>query len=388
MRDAFFDTLQAALRRKVDGAHVLKSESYVFPAWVRCDLWIPTGRATTQRCFAIVILEPRPHLEYNICISARLSAAGRLREGNTWNVNTSPDWRVIAEELVSYFLGHRPQPPELFCWSLGRALTAPKDRYPKLEDASSSGCGCAIATVVAILIIPVLLSAPALLLVVVPIGILIAILIALSSPSSRVFDAGRPFQEPEDLTFIDSWHAVLPNLAESSDEVRNKLLKRTSVHALSFSPPVVETVRRLDLNGLVTHDRIVFKSRRALVFCHITPYGNDLYVGWDAYLNRGYWAEDEIPAGSEKPANVKLTSAVAGRWPLSNFDLADVNALDTYVHRQLVGITRQLLALHNIDQQIDFEIIRRQRPDLLDDLNPKDGRDGLKSRSPKIQRMA
>jgi hypothetical protein len=127
-------------------------------------------------------------------------------------------------------------------------------------------------------------------------------------------------------------------------------------------------------------DQIVYSLGRAIVFVQVTPYGKDLYVGWDSHLNRGFWKEEPVAEGRDEAGKrIRVTRTVAGEATLSNFDLADMNTLAENIHRFLVREVRRLVAENRIDQEIDFEINRARRQEIL--------RNEESSRPPRIRRI-
>lgn len=185
-----------------------------------------------------------------------------------------------------------------------------------------------------------------------------------------VLDSGRPAAKPRQLEFMDSWQKVLPGLAAERDEVVADLMAAGVGMALD-APPAQETIAHAGSNGLERRKQVVFKVRRAEVFAHVQAYGNDLYVGWDAHLNRAYWKEVPMHEGRESMGerHARLSTVVVDHLRFTEYDLADVNMVSGQLHRHLRRIVERLVREHHIDFDFDFDIdfapLRRDRDDVL-----------------------
>ena len=117
------------------------------------------------------------------------------------------------------------------------------------------------------------------------------------------------------------------------------------------------------LDGKEEREQWVLTTNRAIVFCQIYRYGEDLYVGWDGHLNRGQWVEQSVGSGIDRASGDPLTimRVVPGTQPTSEYDLSDLSCLMEWTHAQLVKLLKQLLDEKKIDQEIDFKIQRAGR---------------------------
>ena len=102
------------------------------------------------------------------------------------------------------------------------------------------------------------------------------------------------------------------------------------------------------------------------MYCQIYEFGNDLYVGWHSFLNRGTWIEQTVARGVDRQSlkRVEVKTVVPGTKALSEYDLIDLNCLTEWIHAQNVSLIKQIMAELQIDQEIDFKIVRGERGQL------------------------
>jgi hypothetical protein len=111
---------------------------------------------------------------------------------------------------------------------------------------------------------------------------------------------------------------------------------------------------------------MVLTLGRGIVFCQIYEYGKDLYVGWNAHLNLGQWVEAAVGQGIDKSTGEltqfkTVTNAV--QRP-NEYDVTDLSCLIEWTHAQLTKLLKQMMAERQIDQEIDFKILRGERQQL------------------------
>jgi hypothetical protein len=359
--------LQRALRHQLDevtdGADVFASPPGVFPAWVRCDFWMPAGeRRQTRRCYAEVTLHPQPHKKFPFVL---IAICGRgterpLRASHVLDATQLPDWDKTVAGLIEYFFDKRPSAPEVFEQSRTAAFFIglfQRNGFEPLRKHSGVGTFVAFALFMIPEVGPIL-------------GGIAMLFIFLSSLERgrvhQVMDSGRPANTPRTLDFIDSWHAVIPSAAAHAPRVTRELESAGERERWAEESVQHEQIWHHSLEGLEVRQQTVFAFRKALVFCHVQRYGDDLYVGWDAHLNRAFWREDALAAGEDQTGRLThLTGAVADVASPSEYDLADVNMLSERTHRRLQAIVKRLISDLRIDAEIDFAPIRRDRSGVL-----------------------
>ena len=117
------------------------------------------------------------------------------------------------------------------------------------------------------------------------------------------------------------------------------------------------------LDSVEEREQIVLTAGRGIIYCQLYEFGADLYVGWQSFLNRGRWIESPVSSGVDRATGkrVEVKTVVPGTQALSEYDVMDLNCLTEWTHAQLVSLPRQLMKELQIDQEIDFKIIRGER---------------------------
>lgn len=183
--------------------------------------------------------------------------------------------------------------------------------------------------------------------------------------------SGKPEVEPRNLLAVDSWQAMISGLGDDAAKVRDELLSLIASSPIEGSHARLERIWYWSLDGKVERDQLVATLRRGIVFCHIYPYNEQLFVGWDAHLNRGQWVEKTLATGRAKTGeHTQLRSVVTGWQQLNEYDIIDLSCLTEWMHLQLVTIIQRLMKERQIDQEVDFQIIRGDRDRVAGNLNP------------------
>ncbi|WP_347140450.1 hypothetical protein [Paracoccus sp. SSK6] len=213
--------------------------------------------------------------------------------------------------------------------------------------------------------------------------LLIVALIGLAAFRSQqtylVYNEGRPLAEPRVLALGDYWHAVLPDIGSEADSARKHFLTRIREAAHPELAAWVERVATRGAEGKEEREQVVLSFRRALVFCQFHVYGRDLYIGWDAFLNRGRWAERQLARGVDRKTGERVVINIVdpSQELLTEYDVVDLNCAIEWAHSRMTELVRQIAAEHAIDQEIDFTIQRADRSGLV---GPDEGRKGKKER--------
>jgi hypothetical protein len=158
------------------------------------------------------------------------------------------------------------------------------------------------------------------------------------------------------------------DLGDDWNEVQLEFFSRVRKSALPKLRHRVETNWYHSPRGIEEREQVVLEHGRSLLFVHIYRYGNDLYVGWDAHLNRGAWSETRVATGIDRGLATPTTvnSLTSGSHANSEYDLVDANTLIEWTHYQIVSVLKHFMSLRNIDQEIDFKIQRGQRQGLAE----------------------
>jgi hypothetical protein len=188
---------------------------------------------------------------------------------------------------------------------------------------------------------------------------------------------GKPADEPRVLLRVDSWQTVVFGLGADHELVRKRFLEALDTPPSHHFRSHVEQVWHWGLDGKEEREQIVLRLGRAIAFCQIYEYGSDLYVGWDGHLNTGQWVEKTITRGVDRRSGLPVAVAAVepGTQPATEYDLMDLNCLMEWTHAQFVRLVKQRLAERNVDQEIDFQILRGERQNLT-----STGQDGARQR--------
>jgi hypothetical protein len=390
IREAF---KSAAAKRNLD-AFITRSARGTWPGWVRFEAWMPAHeRHLTARVDALVRIEPLPHRDRSVRISSELHHRGLRR----WTSAMEVSPHGIAEDaqldeagidrLVAYGVGEAAARPAAFRFDPLRGLFR---RNQFSEFRTGPEVKFAYGAMVVGYIFTAMGTAGAvigiLLLAVAGLFLLGRWLERLGDKRVLVLDHGRPQAIPRVLTMLDSWYALVQGIGHSAEVCRQQLLERLSKECPLETSVALERIDYRTGSTLLAREQIVASYRRAVVFCHIYTYGDDLYVGWDAHLNRGEWREQDLQSGLSitQHAMARLTTVVTGSSQPTAYNLADVNGLMEWLHRHVSAHVRALLEEHKLDQQIDFTIIRAERQEALGTVDREQG----PRRKPNFKRIA
>jgi hypothetical protein len=216
-------------------------------------------------------------------------------------------------------------------------------------------------------------------------------LVRWGSRGTRFVPTRRPETLPPEWTGVPAgyWNALLPELAgqqkEVLAEVRTALEARAEAGLRTYEKDVVQwggytlkEVRR----------QTVLEYRRAKVYVSVYAYGKDLYVRWDSHINRETWALHKfahrlavgyrfdkswlswaVPLFTEVPDVFEFAPTSS---PTTDYDWADVDALQDLAHEILTDTVRRLKERYHITKEIDFAMKEGQRGEAA---APQEGRD-------------
>jgi hypothetical protein len=183
-----------------------------------------------------------------------------------------------------------------------------------------------------------------------------------------IVNLGRPLAEPRTLRLVDSWQTIVSDIGSDWESVRTRLFRRLTEGRTYDIKPRLENISYVTPDGKQVRQQLVLTQGRGIVFCHAYPYGNDMYVAWEAYLNYGQWAERQVSTGfnSKLQSPVTINTVTPGTSRVTEYDLIDLNGLSEWTHTRVVQVVKQVLAEHKLDQEIDFKITQRgARGDLV-----------------------
>jgi hypothetical protein len=353
-------------------AYVARSNTFEFANVVTFEAWIPTNGDPhlTERVWANFWIQPKPWHKFPMEYTVKVHNRGR--EESLGVYDAMPDSRILT--ILTYLMqgGVKPtfapqlrEPHHKFFMKLRTVVNKPVG--VKSDAATTFAVFLAIASVGAFFIagnLPGDSAGPLVVGGIVGLLISVVILVVRGKRSFAVRSTGRPDYQPRVLRVYDSWQVVLFGAGPSRDLFYERFLEVLRNAPIPDMKAEIEPVAYRVLGELVSREQIVLSARRGVIYCQIYPFGNDLYVGWQSFLNRGRWNEYVISQGIDKITgrNVKFQSVTPGWENLCEYDYADTNCLTEWTHAQMVALIKQLVAELKIDQEIDFQIVRGDRP--------------------------
>lgn len=353
VRDELYGRFSTACKREGLEPLLLHSGPYVFPAWVKFEVWQPQqDRTTTERGSALITIEPKPYHTHEFEFSGTYAAHNKSRTLR----RVMPFTDSEMQELVAHLLHGGPKP------RFRRFREAPFQFWR--ENNKIEG----LKRDMLAMFLMICLAGSFFLLAVLPIAIIlwgVAIYLYVQMRKRRwiVRNDGKPDGEPRSLIRVDSWQTVLFNLGDEKEMFRDRFVRALDTglgERYSLRP---ERVWYWGLDGKEEREQLVLTSGRGIVFCQIYRYGQDLYVGWDGHLNRGQWIEQTVASGIDRTSGnpIGISRVVPGTQPITEYDLVDLSCLMEWTHAQIVRVLKQLIAEKKIDQEIDFSIQRAER---------------------------
>jgi hypothetical protein len=200
----------------------------------------------------------------------------------------------------------------------------------------------------------------------------LAILVAIGGLGFAGFVTGRrthvvsvldqPVVPPRNLGLVDSWHAVVAQIGRDYVNVYRRLTTSIAQIANMGIVCLPEVYGYRTPNGFEQRERLVVSKSQGQVHIHIYPFGDDIFIGWQAFLNWAQWAET-VPVARkiEGMQEIEFRQLVTGGYTPNQFDLMDLNSLTELVHRRIERELRAILKESAIDHEIDFKIIRGDR---------------------------
>lgn len=189
----------------------------------------------------------------------------------------------------------------------------------------------------------------------------------------RVISEGRPVDNPRKLQGLDYWQTVLIGIGHHADSVLEGVKAELNTGIHPDARLKMEEVAYLSRSGRRNRQQLVVTFRRAVAFVEIHGYGDDLYVDWEAYLNRGVWSETEAGMGYDMSGmhSVRYLTVTAQEEPFNEYDLSDANFLIEWLHACVTKVLRRFVKEYEIDQEIDFKILREGRESVRENISEK-----------------
>ncbi len=353
-------------------ALVLKSDPFVYPVQVKFEGWIPKeGRSLTERVSVIITIEPKPFHKYELVYKVEVDDRGKKQTyPGLWQFAPGHVWL-----LVKYLLRRGPRPSfgsiqlrqqNFEFWKPANKVSALRYDWGGLLPRSllllgvlafgygGGDIGASMSGLVLIIGAAVSWS-------------------FLAQRETSVRCLGKPEAEPRYLLRVDSWQAVVTGLGDATPVLRERFLKILEPPFTKGFRHRIEHIWRWGLEGKVEREQFVLTLGRAIVFCQIYQYDQELYVGWDGQLNVGQWVEKTVTKGIDKHAGcrVSINTVVPGYQDVTEYDISDLNCLIEWTHAQLTKQVKELMEERKIDQEIDFKIQRGERQNLTSEERTK-----------------
>jgi hypothetical protein len=410
VRDRFAEAIRTTLAREGVRALVLVSEDGNYPPWVRMESWLPsegTDGGGSRRAELQVVIDAKPYHEHRLTYSAKLTRGDKTLSFSEW-----PDFSAAdLHEWVRYGLGRGPKPSNyrplkdaLAAAALSFIPFVHGPHHNAVEKAFRSSFtlaqGLGWGSVVLLFLAGQ--SAAAESDASLGIALFLAFLAIAGFVAAGAISAGRAHlvvvparpesaAPPNSLALVDSWHGIVAGVGDLYPQIKERVGAQFDGADRFGIACRWDTSTYRTPNGYDQRERLIVTKGQGVVHVHVHPFGDDVFVGWQAYLNWAKWAETAPVSAKVEDSNVvEFRDLRPGGYVPNQFDLIDLNSLSEFVHRRLERVVKQILKERDIDQEIDFEIIRGDRDRALDRKRHefKEGRPGLGGAWGRIARAA
>lgn len=398
LRDQFHESMRTTLAEEGLEGRVTRSSNGVYPVWARMEAWLPVEDDSPSvdpriRCSTLVNINVLPFNEHVLTFTA---AANDGRQ--TIQVYNRPQFSTQdVGEWVRFAVGRRSKPSN-YKPVADAVATMFLTFIPFARPLHSNRIDRAYRNFLPISLPLIFLLVGGLLAVsggidlaqpswdqsgagegMLLIGaVLLGVAILLYKRRRTIISvADRPRIPPRELLLVDSWHAVVPSLGPRIDEVKSRVSARLS-EARSNRILVEDEIYGFESpSGYEERERFIVSIGQGVAHVHVYRFGEDVFVGWDSYLNWAKWGETGAVTSKAGAGKITEYRALKERLYIPNqFDLIDLNSLSEVVHRVISDELKALMKESKIDQEIDFQIIRGDRDNALDrerfDRNVKD----------------
>ena len=233
-------------------------------------------------------------------------------------------------------------------------------------------------------------SAGRLLLIPIQVGLLAAGIVTIVS---RKVVAGRrprvrliPTSAPQRLPFefrglaVNFWFTVLEEQAKHCETLTSAIRQTLSDRLLEARYYEKEIVQWGGFTLKEVRNQSILELRRAQVYVGIYSYGEDLYIRWDSHVNGLHWTLSKYPY-SHAVGYVFPQSPFSWVTPLfrqvpdlfeyspsvsriTDFDWADLDALQELVHGIVTKHVKKFMKQRNIEKEIEFAIYEGSRQEV------------------------
>ena len=382
VRDDFARQIREVLQQTGIEALVYSSQNGNYPPWVKLEGWLPIDQlrpAVRQRVDLEFVIDVKPFNVHQIIQTARLTKGKK-------KISVSERGRFTQRDVLEwtrFALGAGPKPsnytpgqdlllsiPGLIIPPLRphRNRIAKEYRRPFFTTSMFLIAGIVLAQLLGSASgrNPALAGLSVLLMLGSVIGF-IWLAFAAYWRKKIVAVPMQPLAPPRNPGLVDSWNAVVPGLGGDYVSIKRRLLTKLAEVQAAGAECRAEVYSYRTPNGYEERERLVLSKGQSLVHVHIVQFGNDVYVGWQAHLNWAGWGETN-PAATRTAngAEIEYRELRPGFYVPQTFDLIDLNSLSELVHRRIEDELKAVLREKQIDQEIDFQIVRGDRENALD----------------------
>lgn len=370
IRNMIAAEVKSVLAAEQVAALTMSSANGIYPAWFRLEAWLPgevPGVDARQRNDLVFVVDSQPYRVNPIVTTVTLTSGQKSYAYESY----APLSSASIADWTRFAIGRGSRPATASRWrnTLRQMFGLHKNRI-----RSSFRGGFSAATVLAFAGVASLILGPNLGVSVAPfmslLGILLFVMAVLVGKRQRsiVHVPHQPVVPPRDTGLVDSWHAVVAEIGRDYPAVRRRLV--TNIARACESVGVAcraETYSFRSPTGYEERERLIVDKGQSIVHIHIYPFGDDIFVGWDALLNWAKWQETApVSTRAMSDMKVEFRELRPGLYIPSQFDIMDLNSLSALVHRCIKSDLLAILKERSISQEIDFRVIRGDRGSALD----------------------
>ncbi len=326
--------------------------------WFRFEYRLPSPQNLSLRSSLAVTVERFDFHRYELLLTIEIThgerksaISGVLPTLSDVDVRTLVDSALSGRRVSSLPLARVRSSP-LQVWHPSNNVASLHSDWKQLGLAGL----CALGAVVAV-------SPLAPLGMLILLGAGIALYLYMRQRKTFVLGTGKPTYDPRVIRRLDFWQASIQQLGPRRAAIRQDLLDRLAASSPKDTVVVPERIWYPGVDGKVEREQIVVRFQRGIGFVQIESYGEDLFVGWDTYVNAGTWVEETLSRGIDRATGAYAVAkrVVPGTLLPSEYDVHDGNFLTEWLHAAVVRTVRLAMEEAKIDQEVDFTIQRGQR---------------------------
>ena len=392
----YFNAIVEYCRDRNVLADVYKSGPGIYPAWVLVEAWLDRGTKNEKRAVLKVEIRSHPFMRYPVTTAISASRGGRMKK---YPECTSVSRETIVELARYVFEGGRR--PSLASYRMGGV---------KGWEAGIVVAGFAIAFVLPVLLVGVIpyaiylairhlmstqrpdgfsldyapkiaFAAPILLgglllffmrpqpaVVLVGTGVMavlvgIAAATLLSRREAVVRSSGRPTEDPRLLRVIDSWGALVRGAPNAEATLKERVKAAVDAAPELGHSARLETIEYYSPAGKQSREQLVIRRNKVTIFFHCYQFGDDVYAGWDSYLNIVAWSDHRTKRGADgflgRLVEVRQVRTVYASP--TEYDLIEHNSLTAWFHERLRAELEAFATERALTLTIDFDVTKSDR---------------------------